>query len=103
METLFFRTTRNRRKGHYYESAWDAALQTSPRFVSITSFNEWHEGTQIEKAVPSQTKLSARKNFTYLDYAPNQPEFYLTLTKKWIKKFSSANVNAKKTLKKSEP
>ena len=24
------------------------------RLVSITSFNEWHEGTQIEPAVPRQ-------------------------------------------------
>ncbi|KAJ8377336.1 hypothetical protein AAFF_G00261210 [Aldrovandia affinis] len=42
--------TRNRIHGRYYETALGAALETRPDVVSITSFNEWHEGTQIERA-----------------------------------------------------
>ena len=79
-----YRTTRSRRKGQYYEAAWDAAVQTNPRFVSVTSFNEWHEGTQIETAVPAKTS-----NFTYLDYSPHQPDHYLKLTRDWVKKYIS--------------
>ena len=27
-------------------------MEVAARIVSVTSFNEWHEGTQIEPAVP---------------------------------------------------
>ena len=30
--------------------------------VSVTSFNEWHEGTQIEPAMPMRCFLIAKKN-----------------------------------------
>ena len=39
-----------RRSGATYDSMWRAALAAAPDFVTITSFNEWHEGTQIEPA-----------------------------------------------------
>jgi hypothetical protein len=29
---------------------WQSALRASPQLVTITSYNEWHEGTQIEPA-----------------------------------------------------
>ena len=29
-------------------------------------------------------------NFTYQSYLPNQPDFYLKETKKWIDKFTAA-------------
>ena len=29
---------------------WQAAVRASPDVVTITSYNEWHEGTQIEPA-----------------------------------------------------
>jgi hypothetical protein len=29
---------------------WSAALRAAPDVVTITSYNEWHEGTQIEPA-----------------------------------------------------
>ncbi|XP_075228306.1 glycoprotein endo-alpha-1,2-mannosidase isoform X2 [Lycorma delicatula] len=46
---------RLRRHGRYYEVAWRAALSSQPAIVTITSFNEWHEGTQIEPALPKKT------------------------------------------------
>lgn len=76
-----FANTRHRRHGHYYEVAWRAALASQPNFISITSFNEWHEGTQIEPAEPKRTE-----NFHYLDYEPEEPYFYLDLTNYWISK-----------------
>ena len=41
-----------RRRGATYDSMWRAALAARPDIVTITSFNEWHEGTQIEPARP---------------------------------------------------
>ncbi|HWQ91537.1 MAG TPA: glycoside hydrolase family 99 protein, partial [Clostridia bacterium] len=40
--------TRDRDSGAYYDRMWSAALKVSPELVGVTSFNEWHEGTQIE-------------------------------------------------------
>ncbi|XP_036603859.1 glycoprotein endo-alpha-1,2-mannosidase-like protein [Trichosurus vulpecula] len=74
--------TRNRVNGKYYETALQAALTVRPEIVSITSFNEWHEGTQIEKAIPKKTLTRL-----YLDYLPHQPNLYLQLTRRWAEHF----------------
>ncbi len=39
-----------RRQGATYDAMWRAATAVRPDRVTITSFNEWHEGTQIEPA-----------------------------------------------------
>ena len=39
-----------RRDGSTYDSMWRSALAAKADRVTITSFNEWHEGTQIEPA-----------------------------------------------------
>ena len=36
--------------GVTYDRMWSAALGAGPELVTITSYNEWHEGTQIEPA-----------------------------------------------------
>ena len=41
---------RGRRNGATYDALWAAAVAARPDIVSITSFNEWGEGTQIEPA-----------------------------------------------------
>nr|XP_061814781.1 glycoprotein endo-alpha-1,2-mannosidase-like protein [Nerophis lumbriciformis] len=76
-------STRNRVNGRYYETALQAALSVRPEMVTITSFNEWHEGTQIEKAVPKKTATRV-----YLDYQPHGPEHYLELTRRWAEHFN---------------
>ena len=73
------RNTKRREMGGYYEQSFRAAIDVKPDIISITSFNEWHEGTQIEKAVPKQYK-----NFIYLDYLPQSPSYYLDITRKWV-------------------
>lgn len=75
--------TRNRVNGRYYETSLQAALSVRPEIVTITSFNQWHEGTQIEKAVPKKTVTRL-----YLDYQPNQPDHYLELTRHWAENFN---------------
>jgi hypothetical protein len=39
-----------RRDGVTYDNLWAAALAATPDLVTITSYNEWGEGTQIEPA-----------------------------------------------------
>ncbi|XP_064836177.1 glycoprotein endo-alpha-1,2-mannosidase-like protein [Oncorhynchus masou masou] len=75
--------TRNRVNGRYYETSLQAALSVRPEIVTITSFNEWHEGTQIEKAVPRKTVSRL-----YLDYQPHRSNLYLELTRKWAEHFN---------------
>jgi glycoprotein endo-alpha-1,2-mannosidase len=39
---------RKRRDGRFYDHMWTSAIRARPDVVTITSYNEWHEGTQIE-------------------------------------------------------
>lgn len=41
-----FRT--DRQGGAYYRALWQAAIETRPTIISVTSWNEWMEGSQIE-------------------------------------------------------
>ncbi|XP_059374664.1 glycoprotein endo-alpha-1,2-mannosidase-like [Carassius carassius] len=75
--------TRNRLNGKYYETSFNVAVEARPQIISITSFNEWHEGTQIEKAIPKTWGKTV-----YLDYLPHKPTVYLEITQKWARKFS---------------
>lgn len=80
------RNTRGRENGAYYDRMFAAAIAVRPEIISITSFNEWHEGTQIEPAVSKQIP-----SFTYEDYAPRAPEYYLERTADWVKRFEMTN------------
>ncbi len=67
---------RSRENGEYYRRMLNSALDAAPPFVGITSFNEWHEGTQIEPAVPKSIE-----GFTYQDHSGID---YLKLTSEII-------------------
>jgi len=41
---------KRRQDGRTYDSMWRAAVRARADVVTITSYNEWHEGTQIEPA-----------------------------------------------------
>ena len=73
---------RTREHGQYYDKMFEAALALKPEIVSVTSFDEWHEGTQIAPAVPKKID-----EHYYLDYLPNGPDFYLEKTREWVEKF----------------
>jgi hypothetical protein len=44
-----------RRDGATYDAMWKAAIRSRADGVTITSYNEWHEGTQIE---PARTQVA---------------------------------------------
>ena len=83
------RNQRLRDSGRYYDCLFSKAIAADPAIISITSFNEWHEGTQIEPAIPF-----AIDSFTYLDYLPLSPDAYLRRTARWVLKWSQYKAGA---------
>ena len=75
-----------RENGSTFQSQWTSALETGvePAFVTITSFNEWHEGSMIE---PPQSGLSDGHGYGYADFGSLPAEGYLALTREWVDKF----------------
>ena len=63
-------TVIDREGGAYYRRSWEQVLAGNPELVTV-SFNEWHEGTQIE---PDQR----RPNYAH------HGRLYLDLTAEWI-------------------
>ena len=55
-----------------------------PALVTITSFNEWHEGTQIE---PAAVGATSGFGYAYENYDALPSEGYLTLTNQWVSRF----------------
>ena len=41
----------SREDGQFYQDQWQVVVETRPDWVLITSWNEWHEGTEIEPTV----------------------------------------------------
>ena len=73
---------KSRESGLYYDTMFEAAINVNPDFIGVTSFNEWHEGTQIEPAVSK-----AYNDINYENYSPLKPDYYLRRTKYWSEKF----------------
>ena len=88
--------TKLRRGGKYYTGMFRSAIEygvgagstdddRAVKMVSLTSFNEWHEGTQIEPAVPKSIGRNggggSSRLYTYVDYSPHPPNYYLQLTR----------------------
>lgn len=79
------KNTKDRDGGRYYDAMFEAAIDSGAPFIGITSFNEWHEGTQIEPAVAFEHEA-----FEYLDYAPRAPDYYLERTAHWLQRYKPA-------------
>ena len=62
------RLVADRKNGQLYKEQWEAALACEPDWVMINSFNEWHEGSEIEPSLECGDE-------------------YLQETKKWIARF----------------
>jgi hypothetical protein len=75
--------TASRRKGRRYDAMWSAALAARPDVVTITSYNEWHEGTQIEAARTGVPGFASYDGAYALRGKPAE-RAYLTRTAYWI-------------------
>lgn len=73
---------RERDAGEAYYTMFVEVHKVQPAFVGITSFNEWHEGTQIEPAVPMSIT-----GFNYEDYSPLPHDAYLHKTRSLFSNF----------------
>ena len=77
---------RPRRQGRTYDGMWGSAIRARADLVSITSYNEWHEGTQIEPA-------RARRGYSGYDGAWGTrgraaERAYIDRTAYWTARFS---------------
>jgi len=79
-------TLRDRENGEYYDRMFQEAINSNASCFGITSFNEWHEGTQIEPAIPFNIP-----GFKYLDYSPLAPDYYLKRTSYWVGKIKNTS------------
>jgi glycoprotein endo-alpha-1,2-mannosidase len=89
--------TLDRADGRTYDEEWAYALSSGngdapPDWVSITSFNEWHEGSQIEPAT-----AHTPGTLDYLDYegaygrrGGRAETAYLDRTAQWVARFEAA-------------
>jgi len=69
------RLVADRKNGKLYNEQWQAAISCQPAQIMINSFNEWHEGSEIEPSLELGDE-------------------YLKVTKNWIEKYKSAGANA---------
>jgi hypothetical protein len=53
-----------RHHGQTYDAMWHAAIAAGADRITITSFNEWQEGTQIEPAATA-LRLGGYRYFSY--------------------------------------
>ena len=83
--------TKSRGKGRYFQNNFHDAIDAKPDLISITSYNEWGEGTQIE---PSETRhhSSSGSSHAYTDYG-NDPALYLGMTQDFVTQFVEEQSN----------
>lgn len=79
--------SRGRRDGATYDALWKAAIRARPDGITITSFNEWGEGTQIEPAAARPGYLSYNGSWGLTGAAAQTA--YLTRTAYWTARFHS--------------
>lgn len=77
-----------RRDGATYDAMWRAAIRAGADGVTITSYNEWHEGTQIEPARslplrPAGTSLYETYDGAYGRHGRAAERAYLVRTAYW--------------------
>ena len=86
--------TKPRRDGAYYREMWEAAIAAKPDVVSVTSWNEYGEGTQIEPVAADRSvarSVQGHGPYRYLDYQPHDPFYYVDLTGEYANRFAQAH------------
>jgi len=86
-----------RRDGATYDAMWSAAIRSGADGVTITSYNEWHEGTQIEPARTRTHRAAASVSFESYDgayglHGRTAQRAYLDRTAFWATAFLRAHI-----------
>jgi glycoprotein endo-alpha-1,2-mannosidase len=77
---------RPRNRGETYDRMWQLAIAADPDLVTITSYNEWHEGTQIE---PAQRTRDYRCYDGHWGLRGSAAEAaYLRQTARWVERYA---------------
>jgi glycoprotein endo-alpha-1,2-mannosidase len=79
---------RPRLHGATYDRMWLSALRARPDLVTITSYNEWQEGTQIEPALPKDGMQAYEGAWDRYGRAAQRA--YLHATARWTAALSAA-------------
>ncbi len=80
--------TRPRRDGATYDAMWRAAVGADADLVTVTSYNEWHEGSQIEPAaLPVRASRYASYDGAWGTHGAQAAGAYLARTALWVQRF----------------
>lgn len=79
---------RDRHHGTTYDRLWKTVIRAKPDLVSITSYNEWQEGTQIEPARSQIGRPSYEGAWGKRGVAAQRA--YLTATAGWTARYRAA-------------
>jgi hypothetical protein len=82
-------TQRLRRNGKTYDEWWEHVLASDSDYVAVISFNEWHEGTQIEPAIAMPMPVRGYLTYegAYGSTGTDAEKSYLRRTARWIQLF----------------
>jgi hypothetical protein len=80
----------DRRAGGTYDSSWRAAVRSGADLTTITSYNEWNEGTQIEPACAHAGYESY--DGAWGEHGGVADRAYLNRTRFWISRFDRQDV-----------
>jgi hypothetical protein len=80
---------RPRNDGRTYDRMWKTALRAEADLVTITSYNEWQEGTQIEPARAALGKPSYEGAWSKSGAAAQRA--YLAATSEWTTRLGAAS------------
>jgi glycoprotein endo-alpha-1,2-mannosidase len=80
---------RPRLHGAHYDRMWRAAVRAKPDVITITSYNEWQEGTQIE---PARTQVHSRQAYegAWGMSGKAAQRAYLEATTRWVLRYRAA-------------
>ena len=85
---------RSRDNGATYDWRWMGAIGAHPDEIAVVTFNEWHEGTQIEPAMPkclSSTFCYANFDGAYGLMGQPATTAYLGRTRVWAARYRAAS------------